>query len=76
VFSSRSGKPLNTSNICNRAIHPLLKITVLRPGGSHIFFRFRMTWLRKNMVPADTGRFWLGRWNRTVGDDFSMLKKT
>jgi integrase len=75
VFSSRHGRPLNPSNICNRVIHPLLKIKGLPPGGSHIFRRFRMTWLRENTVPADIERFWLGHANRTVGDDYSMLKK-
>ena len=34
-----------------------------------------MTWLRENSVPADIERFWLGHANRTVGDDYSMLKK-
>ncbi len=75
VFASRTGKPLNPSNICNRVIHPLLKKKGLPVGGSHIFRRFRMTWLRENSVPADIERFWLGHGNRTVGDDYSMLKK-
>ncbi len=34
-----------------------------------------MAWLRENSVPADIERFWLGHANRTVGDDYSMLKK-
>jgi hypothetical protein len=34
-----------------------------------------MTWLRENSVPGDIERFWLGHANRTVGDDYSMLKK-
>jgi hypothetical protein len=34
-----------------------------------------MTWLRENSVPADIERFWLGQANRTVGDDYAMLKK-
>ena len=44
-------------------------------GGNHIFRRFRATYLRENSVPADVERFWLGHANRTVGDDYSMLKK-
>jgi integrase len=75
VFSSRNGKPLNPSNICNRAIHPLLQMNGLPLGGSHIFRRFRMTWLRENAVPADIERFWLGHGDQTVGDNYSMLKK-
>jgi len=34
-----------------------------------------MTWLSENAVPPDIERFWLGHANRTVGDDYSMLKK-
>jgi integrase len=75
VFPNRVGKPLNPSNIRNRVIHPLLKIKGLPIGGNHIFRRFRLTWLRENSVPADIERFWLGHANRTVGDDYSMLKK-
>jgi integrase len=75
VFPNRTGKPLNPSNIRNRVIHPLLKTKGLPLGGNHIFRRFRMTWLRENSVPPDIERFWLGHANRTVGDDYSMLKK-
>jgi integrase len=76
VFPNRTGKPLNPSNIRNRIIHPLLKTKGLPMGGNHIFRRFRMTWLRENSVPADIERFWLGHANRTVGDDYSMLKRS
>jgi integrase len=75
VFSSRTGKPLNPSNLRTRVIHPLLKSKGVPVGGNHIFRRFRMTWLRENSVPADIERFWLGHANQTVGDDYSMLKK-
>ena len=34
-----------------------------------------MTWLRENFVPADMERFWLGQAKRTVGNDYSMLKR-
>jgi integrase len=75
VFPSSAGKPLSPSNIRNRVIHPLLQEKGLPVGGNHIFRRFRMTWLRENSVPGDIERFWLGHANRTVGDDYSMLKK-
>jgi integrase len=75
IFPNRIGKPLNPSNLRNRVIHPLLETKGLPIGGTHIFRRFRMTWLRENSVPTDIERFWLGHANRTVGDDYSMLKK-
>jgi integrase len=75
VFSSRMGKPLNPSNLRTRVIHPLLKKKGVPLGGTHIFRRFRITWLRENSVQPDIERFWLGHANQTVGDDYSMLKK-
>jgi len=73
-FPNWNSKPLDPSNIRNRVI-PLLEAMGLPNGGNHIFRRFRMTWLRENSVPAGIERFWLGHANRTVGDDYSMLKK-
>jgi integrase len=75
AFPNRCGRPLNPSNILNRVIHPFLRQKGLPLGGSHIFRRFRMTWLRENSVPADIERFWLGHANQSVGDDYSMLKR-
>ena len=75
VFSSRTGKPLHPSNPLRRIIHPLLEKKGLPLGGNHIFRRFRLTWLRENSVPSDIERFWFGHANRSVGDDYSMLKK-
>jgi len=75
VFSSRRGKPINPSNLRTRVIHPLLKKNGLPQGGTHIFRRFRITWLRENSVQPDIERFWLGHANQTVGDDYSMLRR-
>lgn len=75
VFSSRMGKPLNPSNLRTRVIHPLLKKKGLPLGGTHIFRRFRITWLRENSVQPDIERFWLGHANQAVGDHYSMLKR-
>lgn len=74
VFPNRGGTPLNPSNVCNRVIRPLLRMKGLPTGGNHIFRRFRTKWLRENSVSPDIERFWLGHANRTVGDDYSMLK--
>jgi len=43
-------------------------------AGLHSLRRFCLTWLRKNRVPADLERFWMGHENETVGDDYSKLK--
>ena len=34
--------------------------TVNAPVGMYGFRRFRLTWLRKNRVPGDVERFWMG----------------
>ena len=75
VFSSRTGKPLHPLNLIRRVIHPPLEKKGLPLGGNHIFRRFRLTWLRENSVPSDIERFWFGHANRSVGDDYFMLKK-
>jgi hypothetical protein len=42
--------------------------------GFHAFRRFRLTWLRKNGVPHDLERFWMGHAETEVGDLSSKLK--
>src|SRR5262249_425490 len=52
-----------------RALHGTKKI------GLHAFRRFRLTWLRKNRVPKDLERFWMGHAPEEVGDLYSKLKR-
>ena len=42
--------------------------------GFHAFRRFRLTWLRKNGVPKDLERYWMGHAPEEVGDLYSKLK--
>jgi hypothetical protein len=42
--------------------------------GFHAFRRFRLTWLRKNSVPKDLERYWMGHAPEEVGDLYSKLK--
>ena len=58
-----------------RWLHPALRAAGVPPCGTHIFRRFRLTWLRENQVPADIERYWLGHADRSVGDMYSMLKR-
>src|SRR5882672_2555280 len=43
--------------------------------GAHAFRRFRLTWLRKNDVPKDLERFWMGHEDEEIGDRYSKLKQ-
>ena len=42
--------------------------------GFHAFRRFRVTHLRKNMVPEDLIKFWIGHAPKTVTDEYSKVK--
>ena len=75
LFCTRNGGPLSLSNILRRNLHRILKELGQQKTGAHAFRRFRVTWLRKNRTPGDLERFWLGHANKTVTDDYSMLKE-
>lgn len=42
-------------------------------AGNHAFRRFRITHLRKNLVPKDLEHFWLGHADEEIGDLYSKL---
>jgi hypothetical protein len=46
----------------------------VKPVGFHAFRRYRLTWLRKNGVPKDLERYWMGHAPEEVGDLYSKLK--
>jgi len=75
LFSTDSGKPLAQSNILSDSLHPILKKLGYPKAGAHAFRRYRTTWLRKQRTPEDLIRFWLGHANKTVTDDYSLLKE-
>ena len=75
LFRSRSGFPLQQSNVLRLSLHPLLKRLGQPKSGAHAFRRFRTTWLRKQHTPEDLIRFWLGHANRSVTDVYSKLKE-
>ena len=67
LFATADGKPLQQRNVL-RVLH------VRKHVGFHAFRRFRLTWLRKNGVPKDLERFWMGHAPVEVGDLYSKLK--
>jgi hypothetical protein len=42
-----------------------------KPVGFDSFRRFRLTWLRKNSVPKDLERYWMGHAPEEIGDLYS-----
>src|SRR2546429_7010003 len=60
LFCSKTGKPLQQSNILRRTLHPILAELNQPKCGAHAFRRFRLTWLRENAVPKDLEHFCMG----------------
>lgn len=67
LFATRDGKPLQQRNVL-RILHGRKKV------GFHAFRRFRLTWLRRNSVPRDLERYWMGHAAEEIGDLYSKLK--
>jgi|SRR5450755_1678934 integrase len=74
LFQNKNGNFPSQTNLLRRGLHPALKKPGQPKAGLHSLRRFRLTWLRKNRVPGDLERFWMGHENETVGDDYSKLK--
>jgi integrase len=73
LFQTRSSRPISQTNILKRNLHPILKTLGRGKAGFHSFRRFRVTHLRKNRVPEDLLRFWIGHADRTVTDGYSKV---
>jgi len=69
LFATAKGRPLQPRNVL-RVLHGKGKRV-----GFHAFRRFRLTWLRKNGVPKDLERLWMGHADEEVGDLYSKLKE-
>jgi integrase len=67
LFATAKGHLLQQRNVL-RVLH------VVKPVGFHAFRRFRLTRLRKNSVPKDLERYWMGHAPEEVGDLYSKLK--
>jgi integrase len=74
LFSTASGKPISQTNILKRSLHPILKELQREKAGFHSFRRYRVTHLRKNRVPEDVLRFWIGHADKTVTDGYSKVR--
>jgi integrase len=74
LFQNKKENPLSQTNLLRRGLHPALRKLGQPKAGLHSLRRFRLTWLRKNRIPADLERFWMGHENENVGDDYSKVK--
>jgi integrase len=75
LFRNESGNPLYQRNVLGRSLHPILeKKLKVEIQGFHGFRRFRLTLLRKNRVPGDLERFWMGHSDQEIGDLYSKME--
>jgi integrase len=75
LFPSASETPLSRSNILRRSLHSILVGMGREKCGFHSFRRFRVTHLRKQRVPEDLLRFWVGHAGASVTDLYSKVKE-
>jgi len=82
LFQSRNGKPLSSSNVIRRHLHPALKeLGYLNPytgthkAGNHAFRRFRNTYLRnETSCPKGLRDYWLGHTGESMDDLYDRVR--
>ncbi|HTT20800.1 MAG TPA: site-specific integrase [Candidatus Sulfotelmatobacter sp.] len=83
LLASRNGKPLSSSNIIRRHLHPALKQlayvnshTGTHKAGNHAFRRFRNTFLRNyTACPEGLYKFWMGHAGKDMSDLYDKIKE-
>ena len=75
VFQTSADTPLARSNVLRRSLHKILVKMGREKCGFHAFRRFRVTHLRKQRVPEDLLRFWIGHAPESVTDGYSKVKE-
>ncbi len=77
LFHADSGKPLLQRNILRDGLNSILTKLNLKQNGKafHSFRRFRVMHLRKNRVPWDLEKFWIGHANKDVTDKYAAQLK-
>jgi integrase len=83
LFSSRSGKPVSSSNVIRRHLHPALEqLKFVNPhtgthkAGNHAFRRFRNTYLRnKTQCPDGLRNYWMGHAGNSMDDLYDKIRE-
>jgi integrase len=76
LFQSESGRPLTQRNVLRDGLGKIRRDLKLKRGKAfHAFRRFRTAHLRKNRVPWDLQKLWLGHANRDVTDRYAEQLK-
>jgi len=83
LFSTRNGKPIASSNVIRRHLHPALeKLKYVNPhtgnhkAGNHAFRRFRNTYLRNHTeCPEGLYKYWMGHAGEGMSDLYDKIKE-
>jgi integrase len=83
LFRTRNGKPLSSSNVLKRHLHPALKqlgyrnpFTGTHKAGNHAFRRFRNTFLRNHTdCPEGLYKFWMAHAADSMSDLYDKVKE-
>jgi integrase len=76
LFQSESGRPLTQRNVLRDGLGKIRREMKLEDGPAfHAFRRFRTAHLRKNRVPWDLQKLWLGHANKDVTDRYAEQLK-
>ena len=76
LFQSESGRPLTQRNVLRDGLGKIQGNMHLELGtGFHSFLRFRTAHLRKNRVPWDLQKLWLGHANKDVTERYAEQLK-
>ena len=76
LFQTESGRPLTHRNVSRNGLEKIRRDMKLEAGKSfHSFRRFRTAHLRKNRVPWDLQKLWLGHANKDVTDRYAEQLK-
>lgn len=76
LFQTESGRPLTQRNVLRDGLGKIRRDMKLEDGKAfHSFRRFRTAHLRKNRVPWDLQKLWLGHANKDVTDRYAEQLK-
>jgi integrase len=76
LFQTESGRPLTQRNVLRDGLGKIRRDMKLEVGKAfHSFRRFRTAHLRKNRVPWDLQKLWLGHANKDVTDRYAEQLK-
>jgi integrase len=76
LFQTESGRPLTQRNVLRDGLGKIRRDMKFEDGKAfHSFRRFRIAHLRKNLMPWDLQKLWLGRANKDVTDRYAEQLK-